>query len=136
MRNDYRIEPQRKVGFVIKPSADPDTPRAAGPALKNLLGADEVCIDPDYEPATATPSAVTPIGTIFMVGAVDPAAERNRLEKQLADIDKQLRATNAKLENDKFVSRAAPVAVEREREKQSRLTEQREKVTALLAALD
>ena len=70
-----------------------------------------------------------------MVGAVDVAAERQRLTKQLAEIEKQLTATEAKLANENFVSRAAPIAVEREREKKKALTEQRTKVLGLLQAL-
>jgi valyl-tRNA synthetase len=70
-----------------------------------------------------------------MVGAVDLAQERQRLTKQLADIEKQLAATDAKLANESFVSKAAPVAVQRERDKQQQLREQREKIRALLGAL-
>jgi valyl-tRNA synthetase len=82
-----------------------------------------------------TPSLVTKAATIFMVGAVDPAAEKQRLTKQLSEIEKQLAATNATLANENFVSRAAPLAVEREREKQKLLREQREKIQALLVKL-
>ena len=70
-----------------------------------------------------------------MVGAVDVGAERQRLTKQLADIEKQLAATEAKLANESFVSRAATIAVERERDRQRTLREQREKVAQLLQAL-
>jgi valyl-tRNA synthetase len=70
-----------------------------------------------------------------MMGAVDIEVERQRLTKQLADIDKQLAATDAKLANESFVSKAAPVAVQRERDRQQQLREQREKIQALLNAL-
>lgn len=70
-----------------------------------------------------------------MVGVVDPATERERLTKQLENTDKQLAATEAKLANENFVNRAAPIAVQRERDKQQQLREQRKKVQALLKAL-
>jgi valyl-tRNA synthetase len=70
-----------------------------------------------------------------MMGAVDIEVERQRLTKQLADIDKQLAATDAKLANESFVSKAAPIAVQRERDRQQQLREQRDKVRALLGAL-
>jgi valyl-tRNA synthetase len=70
-----------------------------------------------------------------MVGAVDPAAEREKLTKQVADIEKQIAGTEAKLANENFVSRAAPIAVQREREKLTALREQREKIQALLVKL-
>ena len=70
-----------------------------------------------------------------MVGAVDPAAEREKQTKQLADIEKQITGTEAKLANASFVQRAAPIAVQRERDKLVTLREQREKIQALLAKL-
>ena len=43
-----------------------------------------------------------------MVGAVDAEQERQRLQKQLADVEKQLKATESKLANENFVARAKP----------------------------
>ena len=100
-----------------------------------FLNADSVIVDANFSPSGMTPSLVTKAGTIFMVGAVDPAQERLRLTKHWADIDKQLAATDAKLVNESFISKAAPVAVQRERDKQQQLREQREKIRALLDAL-
>lgn len=135
LRNDYRIEPKQKVTFAIKPSPPVAQWSQAIPVLQSLLNADQILMDPNYQPVGLTPSLVTPAATVFMVGAVDPVAEKQRLTKQLAEIDKTLAATDAKLANENFVSRAAPVAVERERDRQKTLREQREKVTALLQAL-
>jgi valyl-tRNA synthetase len=135
LRNDYKIEPRQKVTFAVKPSQPGDHWQQAVTAMQSLLNADKIVMDADYEPTGLTPSLVTPAATVFMVGAVDPAAEKHRLQKQLADIEKQLAATNGKLANESFVSRAAPVAVERERERQKTLAEQLAKVRDLLQAL-
>jgi valyl-tRNA synthetase len=135
LRNDYGIEPKKKLTFVVKPSADEDFFRAEVESLKMFLNAEAVTTDRDFTPTEVTPSLVTKAATIFMVGAVDAEAERKRLTKQLADIDKQLTATDAKLANENFVSKAAPIAVQRERDKQQQLREQREKVSTLLKAL-
>jgi valyl-tRNA synthetase len=135
LRNEYGIEPKKKLKFAVKPSADENFFRAEVSSLKAFLNAEDVTIDRNYVPSGVTPSVVTKAATIFMVGAVDVEAERQRLTKQLADIERQLAATDAKLANENFVSKAAPIAVEREREKQRTLREQREKVTNLLKAL-
>jgi valyl-tRNA synthetase len=135
LRNDYGIEPKKKLRYSIKPTADDEFFQAEIASLKMFLNAEEVVIDRSFTPTGVTPSLVTKAATIFMVGAVDIGAERQRLTKQLADIEKQLAATEAKLANENFVSRAAPVAVDRERERQRTLREQREKVQALLKAL-
>ena len=92
-------------------------------------------MDGAYAPTGVTPSLVTKAATVFMVDAVDVAQERQRLTKQLADVDKQLAATEAKLANESFVAKAAPVAVQREREKLATLREQKDKIQALLDKL-
>jgi valyl-tRNA synthetase len=135
LRNDYGIEPRKKVSFVIKPSRYPDFFKSEITFLTQILYAETVTIDPNYTSTGLTPSLVARTATIFMVGAVDVEAERKRLTKQLADIGKQLAATDAKLANDNFVAKAAPIAVQRERDKQQQLREQREKVMSLLKAL-
>jgi valyl-tRNA synthetase len=135
LRSDHGIEPRQKVSFVIKPSRHPDFIATEIPFLTQILAAEKLTIESDYQATGLTPSLVTQAATIFMVGAVDPAAERERLTKQLADTEKQLAATEAKLANENFTSRAAPVAVQRERERQQQLHEQREKLQALLHAL-
>jgi valyl-tRNA synthetase len=135
LRNDYKVEPKQKVTFAVKPNRDADQWTEAKVAMQALLNADQVIVDPAYQPTGLTPSLVTTDATVFMVGAVDPGAERQRLTKQLDEIDRQLQATNAKLENENFVQRAAPVAVERERTKKAALEEQRAKVKALLDVL-
>ena len=135
LRNDYKIEPRQKITFAIKPNRPDDLWLEAMPAMKILLNAENIIIQAHYQPQGLTPSLVTKAATIFMVGAVDEQAERQRLTKQLAEIEKQLSATDAKLANDSFVSKAAPVAVQRERDKQQQLRDQREKVQALLRAL-
>ncbi len=92
-------------------------------------------VEPNFTPTGVTPSLVTKAATIFMVGAVDAAQERARLTKQLADIEKQLAATESKLANENFLQRAAPVAVQRERDKLATLREQRDRLLGLLKAL-
>ena len=129
------MDPKKKIQFVIKPGKHTEFIRAETAFLTGILNAESVAIEENYTPTGLTPSLVTGVATVFMVGAVDPAAEREKLKKQLTEIEKQLAGTEAKLANESFVSRAAPVAVEREREKQKTLREQREKLQVLLIKL-
>jgi valyl-tRNA synthetase len=135
LRNDNGIEPRKKVAFVIKPGRYTDFFKTEIQFLTHILSAETVTIDPNYEPTGLAPSLVTQAATIFMVGAVDVTTERQRLTKQLANTEKQLAATDAKLANESFVAKAAPIAVQRERDKQQQLREQREKIQTLLRAL-
>ncbi len=135
LRNDYGIEPKKKLRFVIKPNVEEAFLRAEIESLKLLLTAEEVTIDRHYTPQGVTPSLTTKAATLFMVGAVDVEAERKRLQKQLDEIAAQLAQAEAKLANENFVARAKPEAVEKERERQRTLFEQKTKVQSLLAAL-
>jgi len=132
LRNEYGIPPKQHVDFVVVTerftTEDCHT-------IMRLIGEGSLKVTSSYAPQGVTPSLITKAATVFMVGAVDAEAERKRLTKQLADTERQLTATEAKLANENFVAKAAPIAVEREREKQQQLREQREKVQALLRAL-
>jgi valyl-tRNA synthetase len=132
LRNEYGISQKQRVDFVIV--TDHFTTEDCHTIMR-LIGECGVTVASSYTPQGVTPSLVTKAATIFMVGAVDVEQERQRLTKQLADIEKQLAGAEAKLANESFVSKAAPVAVQRERDKLASLREQRAKIAALLHAL-
>ncbi|MDY5785569.1 valine--tRNA ligase [Corynebacterium sp.] len=68
-------------------------------------------------------------------GTVDVAAERKRLEKELAAAQKELDTTGAKLGNEAFLSKAPDAVVEKIRGRQKLAQEELERVSARLAAL-
>ncbi|MDW8344331.1 MAG: valine--tRNA ligase [Verrucomicrobiae bacterium] len=135
LRNDHVSDPKRKVQFVIKPDRHADFFRSEIPFLTAMWNAETVTVDDRYQPIGVTPSAVTSAGTVLLVGAVDPAAERNKLNAQLVEVRQQIEATEAKLANPNFLQKAAPIAVQRERDKLARLQEQQQRLAELLRAL-
>jgi valyl-tRNA synthetase len=68
-------------------------------------------------------------------GTVDVAAERRRLEKDLATAQKDLAATAAKLGNEAFLAKAPGDVVDKIRERQKLAQEETDRITARLAAL-
>lgn len=68
-------------------------------------------------------------------GTVDLAAERRRLEKDLAAAQKELAGTTAKLGNDAFLAKAPAGIVDTIRERQKLAGEEVDRITARLAAL-
>jgi valyl-tRNA synthetase len=68
-------------------------------------------------------------------GTVDLAAERRRLEKDLAAAQKDLAATAAKLGNEAFLAKAPGDVVDKIRERQKLAQEETDRITARLAAL-
>ena len=68
-------------------------------------------------------------------GAVDVAAERKRLEKDLAKANKELEQTGAKLSNEAFLSKAPEAVVDKIRARQAVAQEEVERITARLEGL-
>ena len=138
LRADNGIAPGQKVDYVIKPVSADVVPRleADRTGIMNLLKANTLTIDATFAPTQAMPSTITPLGTLYMaLGAVDVAAEREKLTKQLAEVDRNLTGVQAKLGNENFVSRAPAAVIEQQRKLQVDLTEKRAKLTHLLAML-
>ena len=68
-------------------------------------------------------------------GTVDVAAERKRLEKELAAAEKELDTTGKKLSNEQFLSNAPEAVVEKIKTRQKVAQEEFERVTARLQQL-
>jgi valyl-tRNA synthetase len=93
--------------------------------------------------ADFTPSASLEVGLkggIVVVeldtsGTIDVAAERRRLEKDLAAAQKELASTTAKLGNADFMAKAPEAVVAKQRERQRLAHEEADRITARLAGL-
>ena len=93
--------------------------------------------------ADFTPSASLEVGLkggIVVVeldtsSTIDVAAERRRLEKDLAAAQKELASTTAKLGKADFMAKAPQAVVEKQRERQRVAREETERITARLAGL-
>ncbi len=68
-------------------------------------------------------------------GTIDVAAERRRLEKDLAAAKKELASTTAKLGNADFMAKAPEAVIDKQRERQRVAREETDRITARLAGL-
>ena len=77
-------------------------------------------------------------GELFipLEGLIDVDKERERLGKELARVEGQLRGTEAKLGNEQFVGKAKPEVIQRERDKAASLRQQYEQLADKLKAFD
>jgi valyl-tRNA synthetase len=66
-------------------------------------------------------------------GVIDLAAEKTRLDKEVAKADADIKRVDAKLSNEKFVANAPEEIVEEEKEKREAAVERK---TKLLEALE
>ncbi len=123
LRSESKLPSNRKIRFILR--TDDKSISEQIPTITRLLNAEELTLDPKYEAMAGTPVAVTPFGELFLaIAAVDQARERNRLDTQIAKIDEEARAVEAKLQNKAFVERAPAAVVEEHRRRLSDLTAQ------------
>jgi len=97
--------------------------------LSRLLNAEEVKLDRQYEAEAGVPVAVTPLGELFLaIAAGDKTAERERLDKEIAKVEAELRTVEGKLKNKSFVDRAPAAVVEEHRQRLKDFSAQLEKL--------
>jgi valyl-tRNA synthetase len=92
--------------------------------ISRLLNASELVIDSKFEADAGTPVATTHLGEILLIVDVDLSAERDRLDKEIAKVEAELRTVEGKLSNKSFVDRAPRDVVELNRQRQKNFTEQ------------
>lgn len=106
--------------------------------IERLAGASEIVIQADKSgvPDDAV-TAVLAGAEIFipLEDLVDIAKELERLEKEKANLEKELERVNSKLSNEGFISKAPAKVVEEEQAKKVRYSEMYEKVLARIAIL-
>ena len=139
LKTDSGIPPSQKVDFILKPANDQYAKQSVAdqPTIVALLRCGEFKIDAGFAPAKAMPSALTPLGTVYMSleGAVDADAEAKRLTAQLEEVDENLKRVDQKLGNESFVSKAPAAVVDQQRARRQELLEKREKLVKLIEAV-
>jgi valyl-tRNA synthetase len=133
LRAEYRIPSNKKAKIILRPALPGDFA-----VFANLAGAEEpLRVDPGFEAPRGMPMVLTPIGQVFLPleGLVDVQAEKERLAKEIAKLEKELEVVQKKLANANFVDRAPAAVVEehrqRERDFHSRLEQLKERVAGL-----
>ena len=72
---------------------------------------------------------------VYIPGVIDPETERARLAKQQQDLQKRIDGSRRKLSNEKFLSKASPEVVQKERDRLAESEAEMENVEAALAVL-
>ena len=133
-RTEQGIPDSRRVAALVRHTAGlTDEGEAALRALTRL--------DPPGADFAPTASVDLPLSGVFVTvqldtsGAIDVAAERARLGRDLAAARKELDAADKKLGNPKFVEKAPAPVVDGIRARREAATADIERVTARLAAL-
>lgn len=105
-------------------------------AIKRLARIGDIGFD-DLAPVGAIQLLVRDeVAALPLKGVVDLAAERTRLDKEIAKAEADIKRVDAKLSNDKFVSNAPEEIVEEEKEKRDAAVARKEKNAAALRRLE
>ncbi|MEY2508276.1 MAG: valyl-tRNA synthetase [Verrucomicrobiota bacterium] len=135
LRAESRVPSNKKVSFVLRPSW-PINEREV-PTMSRLLNAEELKVDSKFQAEAGVPVAVTPLGELFLIIATaDKAAERDRLDKEIARLEGELRTVDAKLSNSSFVERAPAAVVDEHRKRKTDFSEQLSQLRQARAAMD
>ncbi|CAJ1500303.1 valine--tRNA ligase [[Mycobacterium] burgundiense] len=132
-RSDQGLGDRQKVPARLSgtEAADLTTQLSAVTALAWLTDADD-----GFTPTASIEVRLTD-GTVLVEldtsGTVDVAAERRRLEKDLAAARKELAGTTAKLDNEAFLAKAPDAVVGKIRDRQRLASEEVERISARLA---
>jgi valyl-tRNA synthetase len=118
IRGEMNVPPSKKITVMIS---------APDPALQafmerdshyiiNLANLDDLTIAGDMEEPRGVATGVVSSMRIFVFleGVVDISAEKQRLQKEMAKIEKDLKGVQNKLANRDFRAKAAPAVIEKE----------------------
>ncbi|MDA4110697.1 valine--tRNA ligase [Mycolicibacterium holsaticum] len=134
-RSDQGLNDRQKVPARLSDIDDADL-TAQVPAVSALAWLTDA--GDDFTPTAAIEVRLSK-GTVTVEvdtsGTVDVAAERRRLEKDLAAAQKELAGTTGKLGNEAFLAKAPADVVDKIRARQQLAQEEVERITARLASL-
>jgi valyl-tRNA synthetase len=125
----------KRVRFVLKPSQE--LPDHEIEVLRILLNAEPLDVDANYVPTKGTPSALTPLGTIFLPldGLIDVEAERARVSKEIAKVESELEKVTAKLADENFTSKVPQKVLDEHQQRKTDWQEKLAKLKEMMAAL-
>lgn len=136
LRSDRQISPRDPVIVTLKPGEDfGENLETHAHIIKTLANVEKLFVDPKANRPPGSASTIVGNLQIFIHDVVDDTAEKERLEKNLKDIEKEIAICDKKLGNEKFVSRAPAKVVEEQKKRKEKYEGQREAVKKALKDL-
>jgi valyl-tRNA synthetase len=137
-RAESGVEPARRIAAIVVPGSNLPAFQAAEGVFRFLARVDEgqFSYQTDrQEPDEQAISLIVGDAIIFLplAGLVNLDAERERLGKEIAEVEREIERANGLLDNENFLSRAPEHVVAKHRE---RLAEARERLGLLRGRLD
>jgi valyl-tRNA synthetase len=137
LRRELKLDPAKKLKFMLKPAGDLAV--AEVEVMKLLLNAESVeVVTKDWTPEKGTPSAANNLGEIFLplAGLIDLAAEKTRLAKEKERVEAEIVKVEQKLANPNFAQKVPAKVLEEHRQRLADWQAKLAQVQASLEALD
>lgn len=116
-RSEYDVPPGKRLTAITAPGSYRTTLEQYGYVFGRLCNIEALDFDSHAPEKAATLVAADVTLALPLEELVDVTAERDRLQKELDNLLKQIQGSQTKLANDGFVTGAPPAVVQRERDK-------------------
>ncbi len=135
LRRDFNLASNLRVRFVLQPSV-PIAPHESE-VMRILLNAETLELKDAFAPPKGTPSALTPLGQLFLPleGLIDPAAERERLAREISKVEQEVAKVRAKLSSENFVKGAPDAVIAEHRQREADWNEKLSHLKKMLESL-
>ncbi|MAN66079.1 MAG: valine--tRNA ligase [Hyphomonadaceae bacterium] len=138
LRNDLGVPAGSKLPLTLVNAGAEIENRAMSheDVLKRLARLEDISMTDTTPEGAVTAVIGETMSALSVADIVDIDEARKRLDKELAQLDKDIKSTEGKLSNEKFVSRAPPEIVEENRERIRDWKTRREKLKAARKGLE
>jgi valyl-tRNA synthetase len=136
VRTEYGVDPAKRLSAFANAGSYGDTLANYGYVFTRLCNIESLSVNGSAPAKSAAVVAADVTLYLPLEDMVDFAAERQRLQKELENLNKQIMSSEKQLANQDFLTKAAPEVVQKMRDKLSDLQATRTVVEERLTALD
>src|SRR5881392_58894 len=135
LRAEARVPSNQKAKFALR--SNESWAKEESATIARLLNAESLEVEANFETPSPSSVAATKLGELFLIaGETDRAIERERLDKEIAKLEAELKTTEAKLANASFIERAPKQVVEEHQRRRADFSARLAQLRKARASLD
>jgi valyl-tRNA synthetase len=135
LRAEARVPSNQKTKFALR--SNELWAKEESATIARLLNAESLEVAANLRPPSRSSVAATKLGELFLIaGETDRGTERERLDKEIAKLEAELKATAAKLANTSFIERAPKQVVEEHQRRRADFSARLAQLQKARASLD